>query len=217
MYREGRSKASAFREAWKQYRPGRKNDPRKKRRIKNPVEELMLLNKPRRSKSSRVGRHRLSIFGTRGGYHISRKSRLAPRMAGFSVNPPILKGVIPNIPELLPELVGVLVGFEGVRMLPKYIIPAKWQTGIIVTVSKIVTIIVLSSVAGLVLKKPAIQKAIFVGGLMAVVVDLLEGALPEPAITESVSNIKGVSDMGYQFRPEELTDVGNENDSDEYY
>jgi hypothetical protein len=160
---------------------------------KNPLglNELMILNRPKRArgvkqimakkrharKAAKVTRkvshkkyHRLSLSSD---HRISKRSRIAHKMRGMQINPFKLPAIMP----IIGQVAGVGVGYYGVKLLPKYILPAAWQVGIAGTASKIGITVALSMAAKYVFKKPDLQRAILVGGLIAVATELIDPML----------------------------------------
>ena len=139
-----------------------------RRSRRNPMEELMIMNRPARS-------HRLTVFGHKGRVRVSRRSRLAPRSMGALLNP-----VMPrNIRPLVMDLAGVAVGFIAVRVIPKYILPLEWREGTKGIVAKVGVVLGMSAITGMVLKKPEVQKAVVIGGLLSIGIDLLSKFMPQ--------------------------------------
>jgi len=148
------------------------------RRRRNPgVEELMILNRARRKSSHR---RRLSGTGSRGLFRVSSRSKLAPRSRGHILNPAgIMSALTPPMDSsIITQFIGVTAGFVAVRMLPKYVLPLDWQTGTKAVIGKVGTVIVTTAVAGMVFKSREIRRAVFLGGLLSIGIDLLAQALP---------------------------------------
>jgi len=150
---------------------------RSHRRRRNPgMEELMILNRARR----RSGGHRLSVSGRRGHVRISGRSKLAPRSRGHILNPAGIMGALtpPMDSAIITQFIGVTAGFVATRVLPKYVLPLDWQTGTKAVVGKVGTVIVTTAVAGMIFKSREIRRAVFLGGLLSLGIDLLAQALP---------------------------------------
>ena len=150
---------------------------RSHRRRRNPgVEELMILNRARKSSH----KHRLSGMGSRGHFRVSSRSKLAPRSRGHILNPAGIMGALtpPMDSAIITQFIGVTAGFVAVRMLPKYVLPLDWQTGTKAVIGKVGTVIVTTAVAGMVFKSREIRRAVFLGGLLSIGIDLLAQALP---------------------------------------
>ena len=200
---------------------------------RNPLlDELMIINRPktfkrrvtkmakrgrkRSHKKASVGRkHRLSVHSVKGGYR-TRRSRLAPHSSKYLLNPiiPSVKGLM----GMLPEIVGLTAGYVAVKVIPQYVFPVSWQTGYMKYVSKGITIIGVGAVAGIVLKKPAIQKALVIGGLLSIAVDLIGQVLPMSdmgvySLAPSSVTPRMMSGMGSMIVPDMSTNLGEEADS----
>jgi hypothetical protein len=113
--------------------------------------------------------HRVTLHGQ----HVSKTSRIAKHHRGFLLNPAILPSI--GMP-MVQDVLGITAGFAAVKLIPKYLFPAigiSQPTGIMKTVSNVAIVVGVSVIAGIALKKPAIQRALVLGGLVAIAVDLL--------------------------------------------
>jgi hypothetical protein len=128
----------------------------------------------KRSRRTSGGKgHRLSLTS---GYRVSKHTRIARKHRGMKMNPAILGMKLPAIMPLMNDVLGITAGYVAVKLVPKYLFPAigiTEPTGIMGTVTKVAVVIGVSVIAGVVLKKPAIQRALVLGGLVAIAVDLL--------------------------------------------
>jgi len=141
-------------------------------------------------------------------------------MKGRRINPlAIMNKVLPvNVTSkaFLSDIAGATIGFVGVKMLPTYL-PVEWQGNDIKGYAgKVGSVLALSFVVGTLLKKKDMAKAVFLGGVLAVVLDLvnqyvmpmLSGAgVPAAAATTPVSAMGAyiprsqLRGMGAQFAP----------------
>jgi len=154
---------------------------RRKRRSSRRRNPLMLMNPLH---------HRLSMVGRR----VSRRSRLARHSRGMLLNP-VAALRLPAMKPVVMELAGVAVGFIAVKAVQKYVIPAAWSFSTVGQIgAKVGSIAAVYVVSGMVLKgKPELRKAILVGGIFSVAIELLNQYLPMAA------NMAGIGSMGYSY------------------
>jgi hypothetical protein len=204
---------------------GRSKTMRRRRR-RNPMEELMIMNDPaRRRRHKRVRRvggrkHKLSVSGRRGRLTVSRRSRLAPGSRGSILNP-----LLPRMGAgVVTQVVATAVGFTVVRMLPKYVLPVDWQTGWKGYAGKVGSVIVATAVTGVVFKRrPDIKRAVLVGGLLSIGLDLLSTVLPgvmagSVGIIVPESAVRGLGIGGRKIiTPMTGEGMSNESTIDEHY
>lgn len=204
---------------------------RRKRRIKrkrkNPIADLMIINRKRRkihSKKKRGGikmarkrskTRRLSVSGRSGRVRVSPLSRLAPRSAGRILNPfastnrhrmkrkyyrnPAL--AIPLIGKVdidLKEIGGGIAGFVLVKTVPSMVFPMNWQVGIMRIASQGLTAIVGSMLAGKFLGK-RFGKMVLYGGLIALGSELAGQLLVKVGVP-----LAQVNGMGLYLTPEQM-------------
>ena len=98
-----------------------------------------------------------------------------------------------NLGEVLQLTGGALIGFVGAKVIPNAVLPISFRSGTLKYVGQIGSAVVLSVIAGKVLKKKALANNIIAGGILAVAVDVVSGMLP----------------MGAVIRPNELSGIRN--------
>jgi hypothetical protein len=190
LFREGVPPKRVFKEAWKQYREGKRNP-----------EELLLWNSPkrrrkmrkiRRVRRARLGgrRSRLTVRKSPRGVRISPRARLVKRSRGMLLNPlselalvneprrrirryrrnplgfgnPALLGI--ETRDVLPDTLGAIGGFIGVKVIPDFIFPATWRVGLMRYGSKGLTTVGLTLLANKFLGR-RFGRMVLIGGLVA--------------------------------------------------
>jgi hypothetical protein len=109
----------------------------------------------------------------------------------------------------LSDIAGATIGFVGVKMLPTYL-PVDWQGNDIKGYAgKVGSVLALSFVVGTLLKKKDMAKAVFLGGVLAVVLDLVNQYVM-PMLSGTPAAVSGTGayiprsqlrGMGAQFAP----------------
>ena len=138
-----------------------------------------------------MGKHRLSVIGSKNGLKVSRKSRLAKRYAkrGILINP--LRNMNPL--GTLKEAGILVVGMLGATIIPTYALPEKYRTGYFKPISQIATGVVMYILVKKFLKKDAIAKQLLLGSVIAVVKELADTyVVPKIAPATAVAGLRGM-------------------------
>lgn len=163
---------------------------RKAKKIKKFVAKIVKAKKIKRS-VKQMGKHRLSVIGSKRGLKVVKKSRLAKRYArkGILINPLRSMNPLGTVKEA-----GILViGMLGSTIIPTYALPEKYRTGYLKPVSQIATGIVMYMLVKKFLKKEAIAKQLLLGSVITVVKELADTyVVPKIAPTQSVAGLSGL-------------------------
>jgi len=134
-------------------------------------------------------------------------------MKGRRINPlAIMNKVLPvNVTSkaFLSDIAGATIGFVGVKMLPTYL-PVDWQGNDIKGYAgKVGSVLALSFVVGTLLKKKDMAKAVFLGGVLAVVLDLVNQYVM-PMLNSGTPTVAtaAVSGMGAYIPRSQLRGMG---------
>lgn len=172
-------------------------------------------------------RHRLSVTGKRGGLHVTRRSRLAPRFAArhMSINPFSFDGLSANrrrsrrhlrrnpagsiaVPVLgnfelprIPELAGGIAGFVAVKSLPSMIFPATWQKGYMRIASQGITVVGATLLANRMLGRN-VGRMVLYGGLIAIGSELVGQLMVKVGVPVGV--YLQPQDMGYYIQANDM-------------
>jgi len=155
----------------------------KAHKIRRIIKKAIKKIKRRKTTMSKSRKHLLTTFGVPRNLMISRASQLTSRSRGRRLNPFKLPNM-GNIKETAVDVASALIGFTGVKLIPKYIVPAQYLEGYMGYAVQVGTGVALYMITAKVLKKPRIAKMILLGSLLAVANDIMQKVLP-------------ISDMGY--------------------
>ena len=125
----------------------------------------------RRRRKNAPKKHRVTLVGRR----VSKHSRIARKHRGFLLNPALSLGGLMPSGAMIQDVLGITAGYVAVKLIPKYLFPAigvTEPTGVMGTVTKVGIVVGVGLIAGFA-KKPALKRALVLGGLVAIAIDLL--------------------------------------------
>jgi hypothetical protein len=184
----------------------------------NPLSTLMLINKPKSKRRTKMARRksglkarRLSVFGRPGAVSLSSFSRLAPHSRGMHLNPARSRRVrhyrsnpalaLPaglgriEIPAM-NELAGGVAGFIAVKAIPSMLFPVTWRSGYMKYVSAGITVVALTVIANKILGR-SVGKAVLMGGLIAIGSEIAGTLLAKVGVP--MNYYLSPDDMGYYY------------------